>query len=449
MATAVVLPKLGNSVESCLIQRWHKKVGDPIRSGETICEIETDKAVMDVESSVDGIVLALFFEQGDDVPVMTNIAVVGQAGEAIDEFRPAGAIQSAPAEPAPAPISASQPEQPAATHQPVTSAPAAPAEVFISPRARALAAEKNVPYISIQGTGPEGRIIERDIQAALAQRPALTRTAQASAAESQPLPATGSGIGGRVTAADLEQTPQPAVVIPTASSADYTEIKVAGARKVIAQRMLESLQTTAQLTMNTSVNAEPLLAFRKRLKASAAPLGLQSVTINDLLLFAVSRTLTRFPDVNALYLGDVIRQYRPVHLGFAVDTPRGLLVPVIAHADRLSLRQLAEEAHRLADACQQGKIKPDELQGGTFSVSNLGNLGIESFTPVLNPPQVAILGVGSINLKPVQGASAVEFIQHLSLSLTVNHQAVDGAPGARFLEALRASLQDIDLLLAI
>lgn len=444
MATAVVLPKLGNSVESCLIQRWHKQVGDAISSGETICEIETDKAVMDVESSVDGIVLALFFAQGDDVPVMTNIAVVGQAGESIDEFRPAGSAQ--PALPA-APV-APQPIQP---DSPAVSVSAAPAEVFISPRARTLAAEKSLPYISIQGTGPEGRIIERDIQAALAQRPALTRTALASTADAQPLPATGSGIGGRITAADLEQAPLVAVpaVSPAASSADYNEIRVAGARKVIAQRMLESLQTTAQLTLNTSVNAEPLLAFRKRLKASAAPLGLQSVTINDLLLFAVSRTLLRFPDLNALFLGDVIRQYRPVHLGFAVDTPRGLLVPVIAHADQLSLKALAEEAHRLADACQQGKIKPDELQGGTFSVSNLGSLGIESFTPVLNPPQVAILGVGNINLKPVQGASGVEFVQHLSLSLTVNHQAVDGAPGARFLESLRASLQEIDLLLAV
>ena len=189
-------------------------------------------------------------------------------------------------------------------------------------------------------------------------------------------------------------------------------------------------------------------ALRQRLKASPEALGLREVTVNDLVLFAVSRTLTRFPDLNALFLDKSLRRFTPVHLGFAVDTPRGLLVPVIRHADSLSLRALSQAARRLAQAAQDGKATPDDLSGGTFTVTNLGSLGIESFTPVLNPPQVAILGVGSIQLKPVDADGEAQFIPHLGLSLTINHQVVDGAPGARFLHAVTQAIASLDLLLA-
>jgi pyruvate dehydrogenase E2 component (dihydrolipoamide acetyltransferase) len=206
---------------------------------------------------------------------------------------------------------------------------------------------------------------------------------------------------------------------------------------------------TAQLTLNSSADARKLLAYRKQLKGSPETLGLQKVTINDLIHFVVSRVLLQYPDLNALFTGDAISQYKQVHLGFAVDTPKGLMVPVIRNANRLSLKQMADEARRLASACLEGTIKPDELSGGTFTVSNLGNLGIESFTPVLNPPQVAILGVGNINLKPVGVEEEVQFIQHIGLSLTINHQAVDGAPAARFLQAIAQGLAEVDLLLAL
>jgi pyruvate dehydrogenase E2 component (dihydrolipoamide acetyltransferase) len=213
--------------------------------------------------------------------------------------------------------------------------------------------------------------------------------------------------------------------------------------------MLDSLQTTAQLTLNTSADARVTLDYRKRLKASDAALGLQSITIGDLVNYAVVRTLTAFHDLNALFDGDTISQYKSVHLGFAVDAPRGLMVPVIHHASALSLRQLADEAHRLADACQSGSVNADELSGATFTVTNLGSFGIEHFTPILNPPQVGILGVSNINLKPVSVGGEVEFIPYLGLSLTINHQAVDGAPGARFLQALSRNIAAIDLLVAM
>ena len=211
--------------------------------------------------------------------------------------------------------------------------------------------------------------------------------------------------------------------------------------------MLQSLQTTAQLTLNASADARALQALRKRLKESPESMGVRGITINDLVLLAVARTLPSFPTLNALFTGETIQQYKQVHLGVAVDTPRGLLVPVIRGASGLTLRQLAGEAKRLAAGAQEGKISPDELTGGTFTVTNLGAFGVESFTPILNPPQVAILGVCNIQPKPAEVDGEVRFIPHIGLSLTINHQVVDGAPAARFLQALGQAIAQIDLLL--
>jgi pyruvate dehydrogenase E2 component (dihydrolipoamide acetyltransferase) len=317
-----------------------------------------------------------------------------------------------------------------------------------SPRARNLAARKSIDLNGLHGSGPGGRIIERDVQAALQTAARLTPVAQimVAAGDFTP-PERGTGAGGRITKRDLIPAQTQPEATPSTEAVEIIPLK--GARKVIAARMLESLQTTAQLTLNASADARALLDYRKRLKNSAPELGLQKVTINDLVLFAVSRTLTQFSDLNSLFQDNAIHRYQAVHLGMAVDTQRGLLVPVIRRAQILSLKMLADEAHRLAEACTGGQIKPDELTGGTFSVSNLGNLGIESFTPVLNPPQVGILGVGGINLKPVEVDGKVTFIPHLSLSLTINHQVVDGAPGARFLQALSRNLGQIDVLVSV
>ena len=227
------------------------------------------------------------------------------------------------------------------------------------------------------------------------------------------------------------------------------EIKVTGVRKLIAERMLASLTTTAQLTLNASADARALQELRARFKESPESLGLRSVTINDMVLFAVSRALLQHPDLNAHFSGDVIRQYADVHLGFAVDTPRGLIVPTIRNAGLLGLKAIAAEASRLAAACREGRVSPDELAGATFTVTNLGGLGVESFTPVLNPPQVGIIGIGSIIPRATQGAGGnVSFIPQIGLSLTINHQVVDGAPGARFLQTLSGLIARFDLLLA-
>ncbi|MDX1521703.1 MAG: dihydrolipoamide acetyltransferase family protein, partial [Anaerolineae bacterium] len=327
MATAIVMPKQGQSVESCIIVGWKKAVGDPIDEGEILCEVETDKALLEVESTTAGTVLALFFAEGDEVPVLTPIAAVGEAGEAFDHLAPAGASPATTAaDPAP---EASTP--PVANGSPVVTQPDNESGLTaVSPRARNLARQKNVDLAVVRGTGPAGRIIERDVQAVLAQQPLLTPLARSMVEQGGfTAPATGSGVRGRVLAGDLIAESTGPAAVPAADALLEAEVvPVRGIRKVIASRMLESLQTTAQLTLNATADARALLAYRQRLKTSDESLGLQAVTINDLLLFVVSRLLPQHPALNAHFNGDHIRQYRAVNLGFAVDTARGLLVPV-------------------------------------------------------------------------------------------------------------------------
>ncbi|MCY4019997.1 MAG: dihydrolipoamide acetyltransferase family protein [Chloroflexi bacterium] len=427
MPQAIVMPKLGNTVESAIILTWHVGVGDPVKTGEALCEIETDKATLEVESSATGILLARFYEAGDEVPVMQNIAVVGQAGESIDLLAPPPA---APAEPITPSVSSDDSDE-----NPDD-------KVFISPRARNLARRKAIDYGEIEGTGPAGRIIERDIRALIDQGVKVSPVARAMLESGAYRIADERAANRRITKSDLAPS-------SPGDSPELKAIPLTGVRRTIAKRMLESMQTTAQLTLNASADASSLQSFRARLKSSDDALGLRGVTINDLLLFAVARTLPAFRELNALYENDRILQHARVHLGLAVDTSRGLLVPVIRDADTLSLRALSYEAKRLADACRNGDVMPDELAGGSFTVTNLGGLDIESFTPILNLPQVGILGIGSINLKPVEGEGEVKFLPHIGLSLTVNHQVVDGAPAARFLAQLRHNIASIELLLAL
>jgi pyruvate dehydrogenase E2 component (dihydrolipoamide acetyltransferase) len=443
MATPIVMPKLGNSVESSIIVRWHKNVGDAVVVGDAICEVETDKASVDVESPAAGTLLARFFDVGDDVPVMVNIAALGVVGEHVDGLRPdnapkkQGIVQNKTKD-AIYGVPTNNPQTPAKGGLPSVVLSQMSSQ-SISPRARNLAKREGVTIEKIQGSGPGGRIIERDVRAMMTRAPKMTPLAKAMVASGDF--ASPEGASGRITSKDLQ---------PVQPDDDRVEaIPLKGVRKVIATRMLQSLQTTAQLTLNTSADARALQAYRKRLKASDESLGLRKVTINDLVMFAVSRTLVSFPELNSLFYDETIYRHRDVQLGFAVDTPRGLIVPVIRRAHTLSLKALADEAWRLARACQDGNVKPNELEGGTFTVSNLGSFGIESFTPVLNPPQVAILGVGSINLKAVDVDGEVVFVPHIGLSLTINHQVVDGAPGARFLQQLAKNLTEIETLLAL
>jgi pyruvate dehydrogenase E2 component (dihydrolipoamide acetyltransferase) len=459
MATAVIMPKQGNTVESCLILQWHKSIGDEVAEGETVCDAETDKAVLEITSPVSGRLLEIFYQAGDEVPVFTNIAVIGDSGEDVSAFRPDRAAGRAPVERVTPEISAipggvfsekdNGDEGPDMGFEESTHP--GQSGVFVSPRARRLAASKEIDVFQLKGSGPGGRVIERDVQAALDARKPISPVAKSMLKNGNfTAPREGSGPRGRIMSRDLihgaGQTGSG--IARPASTGNRKAIPIRGMRRLIAERMLNSLQTTAQLTLNASADARSLIAYRKQLKESPQERGLSEVTINDLVLFVVSRVLVDHPQLNALVEDDSIYQYENVHLGVAVDTPRGLIVPVIFSANEKSLVQISEEARRQAQACVDGNINPDQLSGGTFTVTNLGGLGIESFTPILNPPQVGILGVGNINLKPVESGGEVTFIPHLGLSLTINHQVVDGAPAARFLSDLAQGIADVQLLLA-
>jgi pyruvate dehydrogenase E2 component (dihydrolipoamide acetyltransferase) len=415
MASPILMPKQGNSVESCLIVSWKKQKGDGVAVGEVLCEVETDKAVMDVESTASGVVLETFFAEGADVPVQTVIAVVGNPGEDVASFKPSGSSSEQTGEERKGEEEKRRRED---IVIPSSSLPLLPT-FAVSPRAKRLANKKGVAVADLQGTGPGGRILERDI---------ITALTTFSLSPSLPF-SLSSPIASETKANSIET------------------IALQGVRKRIAERMLQSLQTTAQLTLNTWADARELLETRSIIKKNAEKFAFPNITINDLVLFAVSRTLLQHPDLNATFENDTIYKYRNVHLGFAVDTPRSLLVPVIKNAHQLKLPALALAAKKLASDSLEARVTPDALQGGTFTVSNLGSFGIEHFTPVLNPPQVAILGVGTITAKSILKDDEMQVYPHIALSLTVNHQVIDGAPAAKFLHSLSQNLASISSLL--
>ncbi len=421
MATPVIMPRQGQSVESCIITEWKKKVGDKVAVGDVLFSYETDKSTFEEQAKVDGTLLAVFYNAEDDVPVLLNVAVIGNPGESFAEFAPEGAAAAAPAAKAEA-ITA-----PAAKLAPAAQATAARAE-GVSPRAKNAAEKLGVDPTQAAPTGPHGRVIERDV---------LTLAKE-------------SRFGADATSVGVIETPTAKTVVqaPAAVNAqEYDEIKLPNLRRMIAKTMHDSLAEMAQLTHNTSFDATKVLAFRENLKAAPETLDLPKVTINDIILFAVSRVLTKHEGLNAHMMGDKIRYFKHVNLGIAVDTPRGLLVPTLFAAETKTLGQIAAESKVLAKSAIDGSINPDLLQGGTFTISNLGLYGIESFTPVINPPQVALLGVNCITERVRTVDGQITTYPAMGLSLTYDHRAVDGAPASRFLKDLVTALEHFDLLL--
>ncbi len=415
MAHAVILPRQGQSVESCIITQWHKQVGDDVREGEVLFSYETDKASFEETAKEAGTLLAVFFQEDDDVPVLSTVALIGQPGEDISAFRPETPEQPSAEAPA-APEAA--PTAPAIPPAPAVPAPPAASAAGVSPRARMTARRLGVDPAAANPTGPQGRVIERDVLS-LAQAP---KGAQAPAAAAQPAAAPAPGTG-------------------------YQDIRLSKVRKLIASTMHQSLSSMAQITHHSSFDATRLLSLRARFKSAPAEMGLNDISMNDLVLFAVSRVLPGHKDLNAHFLGDSIRQFDNVHLGLAVDTPRGLLVPTLFAADTKGIRQLSKDARALIAAAQGGAINPDLLTGASFTVTNLGALGIESFTPIINPPQAAILGVCAIVQRVREQGGQLSAYPAMGLSLTYDHRAVDGAPASRFLKDLVNALEQIDLIL--
>ncbi len=423
--TPVTMPKAGITVESCILTKWNVKVGDTVKVGDKMFSYETDKSSFDYQAEVAGDVLAIFCEEGDEVPVLSNVCAVGPKGEDASCYAPNGASQSAPV--------VTEVKVEAAPEKAVASAPAqmatasADGKIFASPRAKNLATKLGVDLGQAVGTGPNGRIIERDVREA-----SVAPKAEA--------------VSAPVQAPDKAEE----VKVAAPASADlkaYKDEKMSNIRKVIAKNMVMSLSTMAQLTHTISFDCTNVMAFRKFLKDNAEVLKLPPITINNIIVYAVSRVLKNHRDLNAHLLnGDTMRYFEHVNMGIATDTPRGLLVPTLFGADTMTLSEIAIKSKKLSQDAIDGKLSPELLTGGSFTISNVGTMGIESFTPVVNPPQTGILGVNTLETRIKLGKEG-EIIPYTSmaLSLSYDHRALDGAPASRFLKELKEYLENFSV----
>ncbi|MEN8116643.1 MAG: dihydrolipoamide acetyltransferase family protein [Bacteroidota bacterium] len=423
MAVPVMMPRQGQSVESCILGQWYKEVGEEVNEGDILFSYETDKASFEEEAKESGILLAAFFEEGDEIPVLTNVAVIGKEGESIDEFGPGTeAADEKPAEEKAAEKEVV--EEPKVVEFDVEDT-SADKRIRISPLAKKMAESMGINITTLKGSGPHGRIIARDVEAS-------SKTVGASAKATAPAPKPAAA---------------PAVVL---ESGDDFEIKaIPNIRKLIATAMHQSLQNSAQLTHHLSADARKVMALRKKFKQQFADGEInQNITINDLVCFAVIRALEKFPQANTHYHGDKMKWFNKVHLGLAVDTDRGLMVPALKNADDLSITGLSSQLKQMSTAARNGNINPDLLnpEAATFTVSNLGNYGVEMFTPVINLPQTAILGVCTIVPRPKEIEESVYgFVPMMGLSLTYNHQALDGGEATLFLAEIKNQIENLSL----
>ncbi|MDD4003541.1 MAG: dihydrolipoamide acetyltransferase family protein [Clostridia bacterium] len=405
MAQAVIMPRQGQSVESCIITKWHKKEGDIVKTGDLLFTYETDKATFDEEAKFDGTMLKILYNEDDDVPCLENVCIIGEKGEDISSFIKGGEKSANDIkEKAEEKINSIKEEINAVAVQ--VNETAEGGKIKISPRAKNLAQKLGIDYSQISATGPEGRITEKDIENYAA-----------------------SGV------ISLRQQAAPQQAAPIQEK-PFTDEKLTNIRKAIAKAMYNSLQSTAQLTHTASFDATSIQNLRSAIKPLAEKGQIGNITLNDIIMYAVVRMLTRYRIFNAHMLDDKIRYFNNVNIAMAVDTERGLMVPVCFNAENLSLSELAQQLKKLSTACRQGSISPDLLSGGGFTVSNLGVYGVESFTPILNAPQTGILGVNTITTRVRQGKNGLETYPCMALSLTYDHRAADGGDASRFLRDL-------------
>ena len=422
MAIPVLMPRQGQSVESCILGQWYKSVGEEVSQGDLLFSYETDKASFEEEAKEDGILLATFFEEGDEVPVLVNVAVIGKKGESFEEFNPKTETTTPKAEP----VKEIRVEESPKVIEFEVEDSSPNKRLRISPLAKKMAEKMGVDVKTLKGSGPHGRIIARDVEEA-----SINENSQ----EVQPVAAKPS---------------KPVASAVILESGDDFEVKsIPNIRKLIATAMHQSLQNSAQLTHHMSADARQLMKLRKKYKQQLTDGEIkQNITINDLVCFAVIRALEKFPQVNTHYLGDKMKWFNKVHLGLAVDTDRGLMVPALKNADDLSISGLSVQLKQLSTSARNGNVNPDLLNpaAATFTVSNLGNYGVEMFTPVINLPQTAILGVCAIVPRPKEIEEGVYgFVPMMGLSLTYNHQALDGGEATLFLAEIRNQIENLSL----
>lgn len=435
----ILLPKLGQSVEEAQIVQWLKKEGDAVSEGEPLFTVQTDKAEIECESTAAGVLRKILLEAGTDVPVMTVVALVGAADEALPDLGKYGVAGGAPAA-APAeaaPVSAAP--APVAAETASVSAPGG----AVSPRARKAAEEKGVDLAAVKGSGVGGRVMAADVlaQASAADGVKITPTAKRMAANAglDVTALAGSGIGGKITKDDVSRAgqapaPKAAPSAPAAPVAGVTRVPLTAMRRIIAQRMSESKYTAPHYYITVEIDMAKVKACRAGIKTFKA-------TFNDFVLCAVVRALREFPQVNARWAGDAIEQVADINLGVAVALPTGLIVPVIKAAQDLSLEGISKAAKDLATKAQTGKLLPDDYTGNTFTVSNLGAYGVESFTAIINQPDSAIIAVGQMKDRVVAIDGAIHIRPIMKMTISSDHRVVDGSLAAQFMGRVKAILE--------
>jgi pyruvate dehydrogenase E2 component (dihydrolipoamide acetyltransferase) len=423
MATKVSMEALSPTMEEGKLVKWLKNEGEAVKTGDPLAEVETDKAIMELVARGDGILRKHVLTEGTSAPVGTLVGVIAAADENIDALISGAAAPAAAPAPAPAPAATPQAAAPAPA---VSPAPAAPAPASApsappappaptaggptrsSPLARRLASEKGLDLSTVQGSGPNGRIIKRDIEAAATSGAA----AQPAAARTQP-------------------------VIP--SGADFQDVPLTNIRKVIAKRLGESIGPIPTFYLTAELDLTRVMEMR----AAMADMGAEyKVSVNDVLIKAVATALSQHPEVNAHWGGDHIRYFNRVHVGMAVATDDGLIVPVIWDADRKRMSEISKDAKELAKRARERKLKPEEFTGSTFSVSNLGMFGIDQFTAIINPPEAGILAIGASEEKPVVVDGEVVIRNRVRVTMSCDHRIIDGAVGAKFLQTLRRLVEN-------
>ncbi|HEU5028615.1 MAG TPA: dihydrolipoamide acetyltransferase family protein [Spirillospora sp.] len=443
--TEILMPRLSDTMEEGVISSWQKQPGDEVAVGDVLVDIETDKAVMEYEAYEAGVLEKILVGEGETAAIGAPIAVVAPKGGA----RP----EAAAAEPAPAPAAAAAPAQPAAAQAPAPEPEPVPAPAAAhpapapdgrragasrppsSPLARRLARDHGLDLAALTGSGPGGRIVRADIEAAI--RDGVQPAAPASAPASAPVSAP--------AAAPAPAPQAPAAAKPATEDPDVEAVPLNRFRKVAARRLTESKQNAPHFYLNREVDAEALLAFRATLNEALAP---AKVSVNDLVVKAVATALREHPEVNVSYTEENLLFHKRVHVGVAVAVPDGLVVPVVKDADRKSVSQIGAETRELAGKARDGKLSAQEMSGGTFSVSNLGMFGVDSFSAVINPPEAAILAVGAVRDEPVVRDGQVVPGKRMAVTLSVDHRACDGATAAKFLARLAELLQNPLLIVA-
>jgi len=429
MAELINMPKLGFDMQEGTLSAWLKKVGDYIEAGDVLAEIETDKATVEVETYATGTLLHVMAQPGDVLAVGSVIAVIGESGEDVQEAlsgsaTPAEQAPPAAAEPAPTPATAEAPHTPAPAPASAPSTSSAPpiygaAEIKASPVARRLAYERGIDLRQIQGSGPGGRIIKQDIDSAVPAPRSINLPSQAA----------GAGLGAAPSYKVMQDI-------------EHYTVPVSRLRATIARRMVESKQWVPHFTVTTAMDTTKLLALRKQINERLS--DDDKVTVNDMLVKAVALALRRFPNLNTHFHGDQLVRYNAIHIGMAVALPEGGLINVVArNADVVSLSALAKKNKTMIAGAREGKVKPEDIEGSTFTVSNLGAYGVEHFTAIINPPEAGILAIGASQQIPVVNVEGELTIGNvMKVTLSVDHRVSDGAEGAQFVAYFKELIED-------